>query len=476
MDAYTQQEIFAKENHVLTRSEIFHIKTVHTTCKQGRKERERKMGYLWTEEVEMPTFPPLEGDRETDVLVIGGGMAGILCAYFLEKAGVDYLLVEGKRIGQGITKGTTAVLSAQHSTLYTDLIGTFGMEQARQYLKANLKAVDVFREMAETIPCDWEERPSILYSTEDKETMEREAKMVQSLGFGAEFQKECPVPVPVMGAVRFPGMAQFHPLKFLAGVAKGLSIFEHTFVHRMDQTVAFTGTGRITAKKIIVATHFPFFNRRGLYFMKLYQKRSFVVALERAAQIICTAEDHSENGMYFRNYKNLLLVGGGDRRTGAQGGGFDVVRAFVRKAFPKAKEIHAWANQDCMSLDGVPYIGTYSPGMPNVFVATGFNAWGMTGSMVAASLLSHMVLGQKDAEACLFSPHRSFFSAQLFSNLSTVLVDFLTPTKKRCTHMGCALKWNPQEHSWDCPCHGSRFDERGVVVNNPAMKNNRMGP
>jgi glycine/D-amino acid oxidase-like deaminating enzyme len=434
------------------------------------------MRYLWTEEVEMPEFPSLEGDRKTDVLIIGGGMAGILCAYFLQKAGVDYLLVEGGRIGNGITKGTTAVLSAQHSTLYTDLVRAFGEEQARLYLKVNLEALERFREMAQTIPCDWEERPSILYSTEDKETMEREAKTVQSLGFAAEFQTECPVPVPVVGAVCFPGMAQFHPLKFLAGAAKGLSIFERTFVHRLDQTVAFTDTGRITAKKVIVATHFPFLNRRGLYFMKLYQKRSFVVALERAPQLNCTAEDHAESGMYFRNYKNLLLVGGGDRRTGARGGGFDAVRAFIQKTFPHAVETYAWANQDCMSLDGVPYIGTYSPRMPDVFVATGFNEWGMSTSMAAASLLSHMILGQEDSATHVFSPDRSLFKPQLFSNLGTTLVDFMTPTKKRCSHMGCALKWNPHEHSWDCPCHGSRFDEQGELINNPAMKNSCVEP
>lgn len=432
------------------------------------------MEYLWTKDVEIPEFQPLKGNLTTDVLIIGGGMAGILCARMLHDAKVNYALVEADRIGSGMTRGTTAVLTAQHDTLYADLIDKHGEAHARQHLEANLHALANFRALAHDISCDLEDAPSIMYSLDNRAQMEREVRAVNSLGFPAELTSRVPLPFGVAGAVVFPGMAQFHPLKFLAGLVKDLHIHEHTFVRRLEGTVAYTDTSEIRAKRVIVATHFPFVNRHGLYFMKLYQKRSFVIALRNAPQLNCTIMDVAENGMYLRNYEDLLLVGGGDRRTGKQSGGIEVVRAFARRLFPQASEVLAWANQDCISLDGVPYIGSYSPAMPDVYVATGFNEWGMTSSMVAAEILTDMVRGQENRYADAFAPNRSMLTAQLFANMGATLLDFAIPTVKRCSHLGCALRWNPAEHSWDCPCHGSRFSEHGRLLNNPAMRDSHV--
>ena len=401
-------------------------------------------------------------------------MAGILCALRMQEAGTDYILVEGKQIGGGITKGTTAVLTAQHDTLYQDMIRKFGAQKSKLYLSANLCAVERFRKLSEHIPCDFEEMPSVMYSLHDKKLMEREAKAVQSLGFPAEFSTSTPLPFPVAGAVHYPGMAQFHPLKFLYGAANGLNIYENTFVQKLDGTTALTPHGCIRAKKVIVATHFPFVNRHGLYFAKLYQQRSYVIAFENAPELGCTIVDAAENGVYLRSYRGFLLVGGGDHRTGKKGGGFATPRAFASQYFPKVKEKYTWANQDCVSLDGVPYIGPYSSGFPNVFVATGFNLWGITTSMVAAELLTDLVLKRENKFASAFATNRSIFSEQLFSNMCTTLADFITPSTKRCSHMGCTLKWNTAEHSWDCPCHGSRFDEHGHLIDNPAMRDSHV--
>ena len=432
------------------------------------------MEFLWTDKETPPSFPELGGDRESDVLVIGGGMAGVLCALQLQETGMDAILVEGKKIGGGITKGTTAVVTAQHDTLYQELIKKFGKEKAGAYLKANLRAVERFRGLSEWIPCDFEDKPSVMYSLHDRPLMEREAEAVRSLGYGAEFVDKTPLPFPVAGAVIYPGMAQFHPLKFLYGAAKGLNIFENTFVQKLDGTTAITEHGRIHAKKVIIATHYHFLNSHGLYFMKLYQQRSYVIALENAPDLHCTIEDAAENGVYLRNYKDLLLIGGGDHRTGKSGVGFDVPRAFAKRYFPGAKEKYAWANQDCVSLDGVPYIGPYSTGLPDVYVASGFGLWGMTTSMAAAGILTDLVMGRENRFAAVFAPGRSMLTGQLFSNLGTTLLDFATPTAKRCSHLGCALKWNSAEHSWDCPCHGSRFDEHGRLIDNPAMRDSHV--
>lgn len=433
------------------------------------------MEYLWEQGIQSTHYPHLDGDISTDVLVIGGGMAGVLCARQLAKAGADCVLVEAKRIGSGVTKGTTAVLTAQHDTLYTDLISSFGREKAKLYLDANLRAVERYQALSRDIPCAFEERPSVMYSLTDAETLRKEAAAVNSLGFPAEFVAEVPIPLKVAGAVRYPDMAQFHPLKLLHGAARGLKIYEHTFVHRLEGAVAYTDRGRVTAKNVIVATHFPFINKHGMYFMKLYQKRSFVLALQNAPALNCTLVDMAEGGMYFRSYQNLLLVGGGDHRTGQKNGGFDAVRAFVRQYYPQAREAISWATQDCMSLDGVPYIGPYSPSLPNVFVASGFNEWGMTTSMVASDILSDLVQGRENRFAPVFSPSRSMLHTQLFANLGATAVNFCIPTVKRCPHLGCALRWNPAEHSWDCSCHGSRFDGSGALIDNPALRNASVG-
>lgn len=431
--------------------------------------------YLWTQGLTPPRFPALPGDVETPVLVIGGGLAGVLCSLRLQQAGVEHLLVEGGRIGQGITKGTTAVLTAQQDTLYQDMIRRHGREMAALYLQANCRAVEQYRRLAAQFPCDFETLPSVMYSVDDAAKMQQEAAAVRSLGLPARFQRRTAMPFPVAGAVLYPGMAQFHPLKFLYAAARNLPIYEDTFVERLEGTTAVTRRGRIRAQKVIVATHFPFINRRGLYFMKLYQQRSYVVALQGAPAIGCTIEDVRPGGIYLRNYGGLLLVGGGSHRTGKQkpGQGFAAPRDFAEKYYPQAKEVAAWANQDTVPLDGVPYIGPYSSAMPQVFVATGFNLWGMTTSMVAANILCDAVCGRENPYAAAFRPQRTALTGQLFANLGQTLLTFVTPTAPRCPHLGCALKWNAAEHSWDCPCHGSRFDRHGRLQDNPAMKNIR---
>lgn len=181
--------------------------------------------------------------------------------------------------------------------------------------------------------------------------------------------------------------------------------------------------------------------------------------------------DEAKTGLSFRNYKDLLLIGGGGHRTGKQGGGWWELEEFARRHYPKAREVARWATQDCMSLDGVPYIGRYSPATPDWYVATGFNKWGMTTSMAAAMILSDLVQGKENPYAAVFSPARSLLHPQLAVNGWETAVSLLTPTARRCSHLGCALHWNPQEHTWDCSCHGSRFTRAGKLIDNPATEN-----
>lgn len=425
---------------------------------------------VWTDTVKMPEFETLQGNARTDVLVIGGGLCGVLCTYFLKQAGVDCLLVEGERIGGGITKNTTAKITSQHGLIYEKMVRTVGRERAQLYLRANEKALAVYRELAGSYACDFEEKSAYVYSREDREKLENEVRAVNELGFPAEFVGETGLPFPVKGAVRFPRQAQFHPLKFLAGAVEELPIYEHTFVENIKDNTAVTSRGRIQAEQFIVTTHFPFINRHGSYFLKLYQRRSYVLALERAAKVDGMYLDEARDGMSFRNYEDLLLLGGGGHRTGKKGGGWQELEAFAALTYPDARIRYRWAAQDCMSLDGIPYIGRYSASTPDLYVAAGFQKWGMTSSMVSALLLCDLVQGKANDWAELFSPSRSMLKPQLFVNALEAGVNLLTPTSRRCSHMGCALKWNPREHTWDCPCHGSRFEKEGKVIDNPAKK------
>ena len=183
-----------------------------------------------------------------------------------------------------------------------------------------------------------------------------------------------------------------------------------------------------------------------------------------------------KNGLSFRDWDDLLLVGGGGHRTGKKGGGWEQLAAFARRAWPGSEEVARWAAQDCVSLDGVPYVGAYSGGTRGLYVATGFGKWGMTSAMAAAQLLTSLVQGEPSPYAALYSPSRGMLRPQLAVNALEATIGLLTPTVPRCPHMGCALKYNPREGSWDCPCHGSRFGTDGKLLDGPATADLRQAP
>lgn len=426
------------------------------------------MNSVWEQTFSKDKFRRLNKDIKTDVLIIGGGMAGVLCAYYLNRAGVSYTLVEANTIGGGITKNTTAKISSQHGLIYDKIIKKYGIERAKQYLEINQAALKTYRDLCQNIDCDFEEKNSYVYSIDNRQKIEDEITALNKLGFNTEFTKDLPLPFEVAGAVRYPNQAQFNPLKFLYSISKGLNIYEHTKVRELVGTTAITDGGRIYAKKIIVATHFPFINKHGGYFIKMYQHRSYVIALRNAPDVNGMYVDESQTGMSFRNYDGLLLLGGGAHRTGKKGGNWEELRTFAKNNYPDAKEKYHWATQDCMTLDGIPYIGPYSKGTKGLYVTTGFNKWGMTSSMVSAMILCDMVRGRKNEYQDLFLPSRSILHPQLALNAFESTKGLLTPKTKRCPHLGCALKWNPYEHTWDCPCHGSRFAKNGEVIDNPA--------
>lgn len=474
------------------------------------------MKSVWSESCKFRKREALNKDIKTDVLVIGAGIAGILTAYMLKQKGREVVVIDAAEIASGNTKNTTAKITSQHDLIYSKLITEFGEEKARQYAKANELAIKKYKEIIEDkrIECDFEEKSAYVYSLNEVDVLKEEAKVAKNLGIDAEFVQEVNLPFKIKGAVKFNNQAQFNPLKFLKGISNELIIYENTRALEIKENLVVTSGVNITANNIVVATHYPIMNAPGYYFMKMHQERSYVLALENTSEIDGMYIDLNKEGYSFRTYNNLLLLGGISHRTGEneEGGSYDKLRKVAKNLYPKAKEKYYWSAQDCMTIDGIPYIGRYSSETSNIYVATGFNKWGMTSSMVSAMIISDMILEKENDFSEIFSPRRFDLSLSI-NNIANDLIEtaknfiaqkvyipsseiehiknghggiieyngekvgvyknkegkeFFVSTK--CTHLGCQLSWNADELTWDCPCHGSRFDYKGRLIGSPATK------
>ena len=425
---------------------------------------------LWQHETKLPSFDSLKDDIKTDVLIIGGGMCGLLCGYYLKLSGIDCVLVEAEKIASGTSGNTTAKITSLHGAIYGDLLEKSGIDTAQKYFDINQKAIKEYEKIAKAVDCSFKESTAYTYSLNDKAKIESEYNALLKLGASAQLGTKSPLPFKISAMVALKNQAEFNPLKFIEYIVKDLKIYENTQILKVDGNTAYYNGGKIKAKKIIVASHFPFINKHGFYFLKLYQYRSYVIALENAQNVNGMYACEADGGLSFRNYGNLLLLGGGGARTGKPCGNWEELIKFKDKYYPKSKVKYKWATQDCMSLDKIPFIGQYSKNTPNLLVATGFNKWGMTSSMVSAMILTDMIMDNKNEYADIFDPSRSILKPQLAINCIETLSNFIIPTTRRCPHLGCALKWNKYEHSWDCSCHGSRFRKDGKLINNPANK------
>lgn len=427
------------------------------------------MKSLWLNENKLPQFPALHGENKSDVLIIGGGLCGILCAYQLQRLGVDYILVEADRICRKTSGNTTAKITSQHGLIYADILKKYGAETAEKYYRINEKAIEEYAHLSEGIDCSFTRKDNYIYSLSEIKKLDDEMRALEKIGAKAKlYPSLSALPFDTVGAIKFPDQAQFDPIAFIGAISPELNIYESSRVVGFDGKSYYGKDFTVKADKVIVATHFPIFNKHGAFSFKLYQHRSYVLALKKAPDLDGMYLDENEKGLSFRNHGEYLLLGGGSHRTGKQGGSYNELRATAKRLFPESEEAFHWAAQDCMSLDALPYIGQYSKKTPDLFVATGFNKWGMSFSMVSALILKDLIFGKQSDYADIFSPSRSVLHPQLFANAFETTVNLLTPTKPRCPHLGCALKWNKAEHSWDCPCHGSRLDKDGSVLEGPA--------
>ena len=458
--------------------------------------------------------PRLRGEITADVAVIGGGMAGILCADALRRAGVSVVVLERDRVGSGQTGGTSAKITAQHGTVYHNLQKR-SAELAEGYAAANQWAVRAFVERIrkDSIACDLEERDAYVYALRDKELLEREYRAQRASGLAVKYTHVDALPFETVGAIQLAHQAQIHPLKLLYAISANLRIFEGSGVTQVCGTDVLTAHGCVHAKRVVFACHYPFVNFPGLFFARMHQERESFLALRHApipeGMWVCAEED----GFSLRTVAGLTLFGGLPHRTGTRrhANSYTLLRRRAQELLGSRSVAAQWSAQDCIPASGKPYIGRFCRTRPDWFVATGFGKWGMTSSMVASRIICDLICERKNEWEGVFSPlshsivsvkgiaietaHAAKGLAKAAFALPRECVDSLAPghgevvffngkrvgvykdsegriytVRATCPHLGCRLEWNADDLSWDCPCHGSRFDYKGNLLNGPAQK------
>jgi glycine/D-amino acid oxidase-like deaminating enzyme/nitrite reductase/ring-hydroxylating ferredoxin subunit len=480
---------------------------------------------LWLDTAGPAGHAPLDRDVEVDVAVIGGGIAGLSTALFLARDGLRVAVLEAAGVGSGVTGCTTAKVSALQSTIVSTIASGKGEDAARVYADASVAGVEAIGQLAaeESIECDLERRPAYTYAADasERDSAEAELEAARAAGLPVEWVDGPDLPFQVAGAVRLADQIQFHPVRYVQGLATaviraGSLVFEDTRALGVDAgnpCRVRTESGTVTAEHVVVATHYPLLDR-GLYFARLEPQRSYCIAARvrgRPPQGMSINAGSPTRSV--RSYGDILIVGGEGHTTGdsaARPERFGALEEFARRHWDVDAVTHRWSAQDPMPWDHLPVIGQYAPRSSRLWVASGFMKWGLATGTFAGRLLADLIADRDNEWASTFNPNRlSPRSAHEVAKLGAKFsFDFVADRVKpaetgaaadvppgearvvrdgvgkigvyrdaegglhavslRCTHLGCLLRFNSAETSWDCPCHGSRFDVDGAVLEGPA--------
>ncbi|MCD6014179.1 MAG: FAD-dependent oxidoreductase [Solirubrobacterales bacterium] len=480
---------------------------------------------LWLDGAEHPQRPPLKRDLEVDVAVIGGGIVGLTAALELQRGGAEVAVLEGRRVASGVSGNTTAKLSSLHGLSYDTITSTHGRDVAQIYGEANEWGVERVERLASElgIDCELRRKPNFTY-TEDparRGEIEAEAEAATAAGLSAAYVEKTDLPFEVAAAVRVERQAEFHPVKYLLGIAAalekgGTSVFERTRAVGLTGARVRTEAGQaVLAERVIVATQLPFLDR-GLFFARAYPMRSYATSVRVRTQpplgMYLQAEQPGRSLRAARWNDEELLIVGGESHVLGRGDPvrrFKALERYARERFDVAGFEHRWSAHDYMPEDGLPYIGRAWPFSHRVLTATGMRKWGLAMGTAAARMLADEALGREHPWTASFDPWRippvgsapellkhnadaglHFFAdrvkrggvAGLAPGEGRVIGDGLGQTavhrddagrlhavSARCTHLGCIVRWNDAERTWDCPCHGSRFETGGAVLTGPAV-------
>ncbi|HEV2062569.1 MAG TPA: FAD-dependent oxidoreductase [Solirubrobacteraceae bacterium] len=483
---------------------------------------------LWIDTAPATAHPPLERDLEVDVAVIGGGIAGVTTALFCKQDGLRVALLEKGVVAGAATGMSTAKASVLQESLLAQVRSTAGRDALLAYAHANVAALERMDALVREhgVDCSWERLPDYTYAGDESQvaSVERIVEAGQEAGLPVELTTDVPLPFDVPAAARLAGQAQFQPAAYTRALADlvagdGSVVHESTLVTGLSEgephEVHVDGGIRVRARHVVVATQYPLLDR-GVFFARLEATRSYIVA-GRAGDVpapdamLITAGQPTRS---LRRWGDWLLIGGEGHQTGAskaQPERYEQLIDFGREHFGITDFPYRWSTQDGMPVDHVPYIGRYHPAADRLWVAGGFQKWGMTNGTVAAIVLSDLIAGRESPYASQLDPNRARVrSAPKLAQLNLLaglhfVGDRLTPAEAgsseevppgearvvrsglgkvgvyrdeaaglhavslRCTHLGCLTKWNDAERSWDCPCHGSRFDVDGNVLAGPAV-------
>ena len=490
---------------------------------------------LWLATTPQTNYPALSVNEKikVDVAVIGGGIAGISTALFLKREGMSVALVEADKIARGVSGYTTGKVTSQHMLIYKYLIDRFGFELAKQYADANQSAIETIKGLIKEygISCDFFSKTAFTYA-EKEETLQKiieEVQAAKTLGLPVFYTEKIPIPIPAKGAMCFSEQGQFHPRKYLLELAskipgEGSYIFENTRAIDLKEGIPceiITDLGTIRANDIAITTHFPFYDKPGQYYARMETERIYTFAMRLNTNFPDGVFISAEKDIYsFRsqpfNDGELVIAGGQEHVTGRIADTtqrFKSLYDYVKIFFDIESIEFCWSSQDNNTVDMVPYIGRYLPDTKHIYVATGFNGWGMTHGTVSGIILKDQILGLKNNFTKIYDPARfklskrtekKLFAENLEQSKKNEILKISDPLKylsvlekgegriieingiktavykdnnekgyflnPLCPHMECLVRWNNAEKSWDCPCHGSRFSFNGSVLNSPAFE------
>jgi glycine/D-amino acid oxidase-like deaminating enzyme/nitrite reductase/ring-hydroxylating ferredoxin subunit len=492
--------------------------------------RDGDLQSAWQESLDnvMLQQPDNAAPRVYDCLIVGGGITGLTAALLLQEAGRQVIVAEAHRIGFGTTGGTSAHINTFADTTYQEAESAFGKEGAQLFADAINEGFGLIRANISSyqIDCDYEDKPGYLYAETDDEAKQLDEIYTGAVKVGVpvNYSEEVPTPVAYKKALVFDGQAQFHPLKYLQGLQKALVaagglILENTLITGIETVDGIHTAGDIRAKSVIYATHMP--PNISLFNFECAPYRSYVMAVKLKSGKYPDAliYDSQEPYHYVRSHvidgQELLIAGGLDHKTGHDEPekAFADLEKYIRKYYNVSSVKYKWSSQYYVPVDGLPYIGQMPLGAEGIYCATGFNGNGMMLGSISARIVADLILGKGTKYEKVFSPARikpidSFtefvkenadvayhFVADRFKAHETDSVKRLSPGTGKvvevdgkkiaaykdmdggihalnptCTHAGCIVSWNGEEKSWDCPCHGARFDIDGSVLTGPATK------